>query len=72
MQKSITLELTSKEALELLSHPGTSKKIHSKIITALRGSDVTPKGALAAATAKATGLKKKAAPKKAETDTIPA
>lgn len=58
MKKNISVELSSKEAIELLAHPATSKKIHTKIIAALRGGTVYPKGALAAATAQAKKPKK--------------
>lgn len=62
MKNEIQIVLSSKEAMELLAHPATSKKIHTKIITALRAGSVYPKGALASATAQA----KKAVAKKTE------
>lgn len=64
MKKDIQINLTSKEAMELLAHPATSKKIHTKIISALRDGAVYPKGALASATAQA---KKAVATKKPAT-----
>ena len=63
MKKDIQINLSAKEAMELLGHPATSKKIHTKIIAALRVGTVYPKGALASATAQA---KKAVAPKKEE------
>lgn len=63
MKKDISVVLTSKEIMELLAHPATSKKIHTKLIAALREGTVYPKGALASATAQA----KRAITKKTET-----
>lgn len=51
MKKTLTITLTSKEAIELLTHPATGKKIHTKIIAAFRDGNVYPKGALTAAVA---------------------
>jgi len=51
MNTKFSVELSSREAIELLAHPATSKQIHNKIIKALRAGNVYPKGALAAATA---------------------
>ena len=63
MKTNLTITLTSKEAMELLAHPATGKKIHTKIIAAFREGNTYPKGAVTAsiAAAKTKPAKEKAA-----------
>jgi hypothetical protein len=61
MKGKITLELTAKEAVAMLSSEATPKSLTTKIVKAFRASSITPQGAKAAVVARATtkGLKTK-------------
>lgn len=51
LAKNFNINLSVKEAMELLAAPGTPKRVQNKIVAGIRQGNVTPRGALAAATA---------------------
>lgn len=53
MKKSLTVELSSKEVMELMAHPATGKKLQQKLIAAYREGNTYPKGAIASKVAEA-------------------
>lgn len=56
--KKVSIEISVKEAMDLLAAPGTPKRVLNKIVAAIRAGNVTPRGALAAATAQVAKNKK--------------
>lgn len=58
MAKTIAIELTSKEAMELISSNAVGTKLTKKIIAALRQQQPYPKGRVAAAVVKSNNTTK--------------